>query len=1616
MERHALDNVDPAEQADKTRYVSETVNSDKSLLSVGSCADKHPEGVQVRTDATTGRPGFMQRGSMDHKAVSEDTFIHEFFNAQGRQHGLKLGLPVNDVPRDYNIATNGTTQVNLTLFTAVGGEKFGRIVNDWCEANANHTAHFQIQFVPTPASPGAIPLPTVNTVLSDTSPALWNRSFVAGATPVYAQGHDDVHITPITMAAGDTIVLSACASAAGTSTLAGTVVFYSSSADATVAVSNSSSNPIPIVGTAGTSGDALRISNHLLDIITIAGVVTTAGSTTVNSSLLAPLYVANPPLFPLTGAMSCTGTTAIVGTPLETTVTNTANVRLSGAPSVAGNTNVVTLVGTPTAAPAVNAVAVVTAPPTVITGSTNVTVTGINEQVRPFWTTQIKPQGPSIVSVGAEEAWAAGNNKRTHAARGNPGDEKTDKPEETEEEMMRRLAEAIPLGDAMEEYVQKWNVRRAQAEGDIASALLSNQPEQYKAVFSWVTAGSWPCSNRFDLLASSYPETDDNRILHKAAELMSDTSAHLDDVGAAVAEARKFSRKGQYGGTTIAPATTARQQRMSELHEKKERREQGKMPKKEKPRGMDSAVGDLTSLMVADLAPKSVDEVKRGQALAVKRINAKCRSDAELVDWYFATPKDQKRSAHFVYDVLKDRFGPEFICAGWATRFLLFEVTGATRDVQLYSLLADNNNRLLLGKVGFEAWFAALSQPWAQMDKVFAAELAAAHRKVHSEHGNIQFSGDMKDVKENAASDTFYKSTATKAPDPEVLALEVASIPSSANPRDLDTTSQQPVVADVITRANVRLLAQAHRPLEGCLAPRAVNNGVGAWVASTNRLRSLIFGLMTHEGRMLGTTAFMEKLTAQMVNYLTVAARADSVTVQGFSLFDVSLVARLKTFVGISMESMLIKTVALRQVFAWTQDPGVLPLANTVENLDPRSTFRAGGAIVVGANEAGQPFGESCGGINAVLPWRGGYDGTVRFHQCLASVPATGMSNTIFIPPSFITSGADARVMLVLYVMMFIDWPAVMWMIRMPLTDAPGGGAGVGNDTWCVPFACLMYLAGIQDINVVIPRRSATRNPGDADEAAANTLFQPQAGNFATQNLAANQVLEINAPGDVDHPFSLAEWVLSHKNMITVGHITVFLQRLNDIMNIDVELRHAYEVVAAAAVRYGPLVSSAAATAVVWPVNSATGWTQFSPLGVRVPIVAENWPQLHIAKPDMLVTESDVLAWNKLVLYTAVIEEKKLAAPGGPLPKLVSTRDLYWSMLMARTMACTTTVHRGLLGVPTALWDAVYAVGDLATVRDVVLSHYTNGANNALKPTPAFMARKLEALHCGLHDTRLSPDINGNSVYAYICPPREATCSIFNFADAAALTNTTMALVTDVWLHQTVRHIPRAFSSFPPQGSTDSMTGLGAGMKVAILAGGFYSSFYRPNTPQTAIAENETRDDTDEEIFTERVFCVVGSTAWRYLSGDAVLATPAEGFIVKSSDVVRSRPIETPAVGLAVSSTTWHARVDSVGRMIFPTVAMAQYNPISKVLAGENKGAAETWMLAGLKPMSGLRSAGLTDSVRSKWVSMILNDPAIPADSTSAGLKVEPPDKVSKKDPALATHLASLEAKAAGAT
>jgi hypothetical protein len=428
--------------------------------------------------------------------------------------------------------------------------------------------------------------------------------------------------------------------------------------------------------------------------------------------------------------------------------------------------------------------------------------------------------------------------------------------------------------------------------------------------------------------------------------------------------------------------------------------------------------------------------------------------------------------------------------------------------------------------------------------------------------------------------------------------------------------------------------------------------------------------------------------------------------------------------------------------------------------------------------------------------------------------------------------------------------------------------------------------------------------------------------------------------------------------------------RVNDVVDIQEELRYAFHQVAVDATLYTPLRVQRAQdmTAASSDNNlccTADGWrVTFSDV--------EDFPKTLNKSPNAILLDTDPVAWNKVALGVSVVESR--IPTGGRLYKPIGNGQAkYWQMLVARTYAVAANLHISALGLCRIIWNTAFETTNLIKAREIVRAHFTHTLGTT--PTPAMpnMGRALADFYYHVISKQAGVNSSGLSVLENrlpnirIGPLDQEGDSLFNICPV---------YLADAWIYAHAQSVPRRFAPFPPSLSKQSMTGIiKPGTSLTAIAADRYGN--PVSHPKTTLTQYQTPDWSDEEVWNMRVFWmaagtyVAGANPWPDFIPQAGMRTLANvvlndipvDMIVKQCPWLPGGAFGGASLygGLGSQNSMWFATVNQTGQVTYLTTGLVTSISVSNVLTGITRIQIEAVLRGTGMAKSALQLGGMDD-------------------------------------------------------
>jgi len=992
---------------------------------------------------------------------------------------------------------------------------------------------------------------------------------------------------------------------------------------------------------------------------------------------------------------------------------------------------------------------------------------------------------------------------------------------------------------------------------------------------------------------------------------------------------------------------------------------------------------------------------------SLNRVVAKLKKDpVKAVDWYNTHPE----SADYRKNVLEALWGKTWLHIKdmTSTQWVLYcKIMSVSHELCLERLTELFSEWVQMGQqfdVG-GAWYHITGKTWADCTLVLEAERRQHNKTVHAENGNILSKCEHQEDKLSArlwarlfmlkllrvrknfrfktVSDNWNKlmhsmngnmmksafchtqtevderddttkiermgsfSTAIKYIKGSVLALRLATEPSSTSPTQLNVAANSIFRADIITAGNAVVLDQCIPLPSTSLIPREIRNGAGAALINANiPMFTKTLGPVQFVINPLMSTEVTKIIVQAAINANMNLGRADNTVLNGFNALDMAQLARKAAYYGLCMDQALVKLLLLHEIVSWTYPINTQPLTQ-FGVIDQYTQFDPNGTITIGYNDINNAFGENSGGATAVLPFYGGITGTIYFHLTTETVPTNQRDLAVWIPATILLQDAnvDVGLALIMFIMAWAPFPTGLWSIHADTLDSAGGNP---SPQIFIPLASAVQVPGQTELHIIMPRRTTAVNP--ANQPAANNLaiLQPITGPVASTAFPVPSTpLNINFVTGPLAGYNMAELFYTWATQITATQVANMIDRIGFVTGTGPSIERCMDLISMTTQFFPFLTSAPLNGRVSFNPNSNIQFAGSSPNCISYEPVAQNWPQNGGGRADMLINATDPTAWNKVATGLAVCAEGIIDE--FILPEFIgNVNNSFWSQMRGMGFATVWNSHYSNIGWSSLTWNSAYLNNQQPEFRRQIRNYYSTVAQTTRAPYNSKMGPFLANYFSSLLNARpgYSGDVKKVTVFDYIAPPTgsyNVTSDVFgNILETVIPQN-----LPDVWLQLMAARLPKWQSSFPNPNGPDSLKGYFKELRAlavpgnAIRGGLVDQKYYR-----STVDGNETADWTDEMRWNERIMYVNVPALPSYFNATPVIGTNAAGDYPTQRPVIQAFFMAQLAGGLQITNTMSVPKTDETGNQIFALAPTAQVQGTRTALYRRTQLSVATWQFA----------------------------------------------------------------------
>lgn len=810
----------------------------------------------------------------------------------------------------------------------------------------------------------------------------------------------------------------------------------------------------------------------------------------------------------------------------------------------------------------------------------------------------------------------------------------------------------------------------------------------------------------------------------------------------------------------------------------------------------------------------------------------------------------------------------------------------------------------------------------ANVDYVHA-QARLHNKKVHALNGNI-FIKDMKDVDETATTRTILESP------PQAPVFNPAIWETNITAEGADRWSQGnntvkffgPVRARRIGRDNTITEDRAVAyPLSPFTPLELLTDEIDA-VTPADETEPIAFTFryisalaLEYPYNPLVPTDKYSKVVADITNSVSFKIRQNDSTVSGFSTDDVVSLLGTVNRLGLSMEQPLFKMLALARCLSYVDIDGSTPLC-LLETYYPPA---AGGStapeiftdlpLELSCNDASAyskvGYGDppqadpdaphnNDGSAQFEFPFGGGR-GTVRFHVTLSTVPVRRRPYAVFMPAMLLgAKDNEKNTRLALFVMSLAPWPFGLYTISKGTVVSPQ--LTLTNHWLC--NECMVDIAGMDEIDVVLPRTVATNMPMTLNDAQRYAVVRPQFGPTAVDDQVANGPINI-CYQDAQTNVPLVTYLLTYSVGCHSACVLEFLEDYASLCGASYTLPALDELLTYVTYRANPLVpvGDAKAVASAWgnyhqrttrdqsvqAPQDTLGVVQQTLWGADLDtyIFTGAGPGAHKAQDAedfmpyivpmrrgrtsrFILYEFSANSWNKIALGLAtasnIVYEDRRAMYG----RLSNKKHTMWNMMTAMSFTIAWQIYYHSIGMPVKCWNSSFhQINPNPSFLRMLDNTFCSPRNDFDFPKPLFsdILRGITSTCLGfaplkIEVVRNSGDVMSLDVFCRLLRPGSFCGQTLvevhdNVPLRLSFDEMCPTILMDFWVHYFTLTTPKFMCAFPPpdgrSGTQGYDTKTGPGTMTTLFGQGNRIGPYVTQVVKQGVFPNNTFVELDDQ-------------------------------------------------------------------------------------------------------------------------------------------------------------------------
>ncbi|ANZ93872.1 capsid protein [Culex tritaeniorhynchus totivirus] len=915
--------------------------------------------------------------------------------------------------------------------------------------------------------------------------------------------------------------------------------------------------------------------------------------------------------------------------------------------------------------------------------------------------------------------------------------------------------------------------------------------------------------------------------------------------------------------------------------------------------------------------PKTEEEKEADRKAAIKRIVMQLtQQPARIVSWI-----TRSMSINFKITILDQVFGNN-----WQSKIEMNQYEWVAY-CDLNNVSIEEKRLVLLSFDSKYKLYDLKELGVANSEAVLAA--AKTHNKVmHAYNGNPVVQ-TFEQIKASKSLETFFADSDSVLPPFTGMEAEkfITNIVGDINPNQSRIFDQDRLRANIYT-ADGTIIRNAVSTIPFTnIIPRTVRGIDGVQRPSTNRLQITECNVAEYFVNPIEPTDLSMMISDQIKNNQSSNWRRDNNSIAGFNSFDIATVNTALLPRGLSLESMLLRLDLLHSIMA-LQVNGAMIGRSLFQVVDD-NTIPADTPALIGVNNS-PVFGEDCGGSDPVYPWLGG-KGIVAFHLTLQSVPEERRDMAIFLPPALLQAARDGAEAIALFVLSMSEWPFCLYTVAKDTTDIEGLNPSVQIS---VPTQATTRVGGSRVIDVVLPRRYPASNPTSMVDANALSVIRPQAGPLPTNELAGNELLNVNyisPDGGATIEYPLTDYLYTWATQFDITTIRQYVGRLGAALGIKKQLWACHEINVALC-----QVTPKMTVGTTGSGSQAPGSPQQASLcyssHLAMTRASSNFPLQEPVAADFRVFETFPGTWNKVALGLAtapnLTSEQTMSVPF----EMGDPRANFWERLEAIPIAASWALYYHSRGSSSKAWNNAYTNTTSVWMQNLARKTFsTSQATGTILPARfgRLVRNIMRNMFCRQPAT-ITTSIGGEqtdiTAFERWLPGNEYATTFDETGREVTLFPP--VIIPDIWVQYFAQHTPQMAGSYPVAFGYDSVQGFSNAeglIPFRNVNNNLISTYIENDAGGKAyypIREGPTLND--KVVWNSRLWMTEPNCQYLDFAGnDVEESLPPPGCLPLGKSIPLL-PGETEPHGVTNMATTCVPRFSNDGRRIFVYLTAAQ--------------------------------------------------------------------------------------------